>query len=72
MWYNGEIDLYDPSWYGLANPDFTNFEGWGHYSQVAWKATTQVGCASQYCDAGSLFPSMGGWYTVCNYDPPGM
>lgn len=71
MWYNGEIGLFDFDWYGLASPDMSNFEGWGHYTQVVWAATTKVGCASQYCPAGGLFSTMGGWFTVCNYDPAG-
>lgn len=72
MWYNGELDLYPSSAYGQANPDFTNFEAWGHYSQIVWVGSTQVGCAAQYCAPGSMNPSMGAWYSVCNYYPAGM
>jgi len=70
MWYNGEIELFLPSYYGEANPDFSNFESWGHYSQMVWKSTTGVGCAVQYCAAGTIF-SMESWFSVCNYNPPG-
>lgn len=72
MWYNGEVDLYPSSSYGQANPDFSNFEGWGHYSQMVWVGSTQVGCAAQYCPAGTMEPSMAAWFSVCNYYPAGM
>lgn len=71
MWYNGELGLFLPSYYGEANPDMTDFDKWGHFSQLVWKDSTEVGCATQYCPAGGLFPSFAGWYTVCNYGPPG-
>ncbi|KAG8167187.1 hypothetical protein KVR01_002876 [Diaporthe batatas] len=71
MWYNGELDLYPSNAYGQANPDFTNFEAWGHYSQIVWVGSTQVGCAAQYCAPGTMNPTMGAWYSVCNYFPAG-
>ncbi|KAG6553220.1 hypothetical protein Mapa_004954 [Marchantia paleacea] len=36
----------------------------GHYTQVVWKTTAKVGCASSKCPGG-------GTYTVCSYNPPG-
>jgi len=70
--YNGEIGWF-PLPYGQAQPDMTNFESWGHFSQIVWKSTTQVGCATQYCPNG--LANTGGdvspYFTVCNYSPPG-
>ncbi|ROW16446.1 hypothetical protein VPNG_02867 [Cytospora leucostoma] len=71
MWYNGEIDLYPSDAYGKSDPDMSDFEGWGHYSQIVWVGSTAVGCAAQYCEAGTMEPNMAAWYSVCNYYPAG-
>lgn len=43
----------------------------GHYTQIVWRSSVGVGCASQTCTTGSPFGS-GSWVlTVCNYDPAG-
>jgi uncharacterized protein YkwD len=69
--YNDEIGWYPG--YG-SEPDMTNFEHWGHYSQIVWKSTTSVGCATQYCPNGLANTGSGvsPYFTVCNYSPPGM
>lgn len=36
----------------------------GHYTQVVWKSTTHVGCASVECSDKSV-------YIICSYNPPG-
>jgi hypothetical protein len=61
--YNGEINNYRGP-YGSDNPDLSNFADVGHYTQIVWAATTQVGCATQTCPDSSPF-------TVCDYSPPG-
>jgi len=43
----------------------------GHYTQVVWRTSVKIGCASARCTQGSPFGS-GPWYLVaCNYSPPG-
>lgn len=71
MWYNSEIDAYPSDGYNQANPDMSNFENWGHYSQVVWAASTECGCATQFCPAGTIVDGMDSWFTVCNYSPAG-
>lgn len=67
QWYNGEFNSFQ--YYGDANPT-SNFGAWGHFTQVVWASTTEVGCATVKCPAGTVL-SLESWYTVCNYNPPG-
>ena len=70
--YNGEIDLY-PGPYG-SEPDGSNLEAWGHYSQIVWAGTQQVGCYTTDCSVQGLAnvaSGVGQHFTVCNYYPPG-
>ncbi|KAM7282198.1 putative secreted salivary gland peptide [Ixodes scapularis] len=57
FWYN-EIKDYD-----YANPGFSYKTG--HFTQVVWKSTTNVGCAI------SKAASRSAYFVVCNYNPPG-
>jgi len=45
----------------------------GHYTQLVWRHTTQVGCATALCTKNSPFgaqlPTWQLW--VCDYSPPG-
>ncbi len=41
-----------------------NFGSYGHYSQMVWRNTTELGCAMVKCDDGT-------YIVVCNYNPPG-
>lgn len=73
LFYNGEVNNF-AGLYGQANPDMSNFENWGHFSQLVWKATTQVGCATQDCSASGLANTgqyVSPYFTVCNYMSPG-
>ncbi|UKZ95012.1 uncharacterized protein TrAFT101_009861 [Trichoderma asperellum] len=69
QWYNDEMENW--TYYGQANPPSgTDLDSWGHFTQVVWKGSTKVGCATVQCPAGSVL-SLPSWYTVCNYGPPG-
>jgi len=70
-WYNGEIELFPSADYGKDSPDLSNFEDWGHYSQVVWKNTQEVGCAAHFCPIGTMNDRMSVWFTVCDYYPAG-
>lgn len=56
-WY-GEIKDYN-----YSNPGFT--EAAGHFTQLVWKDSQQVGCAIRYCN------SYWGNLIICEYDPSG-
>lgn len=68
--YNNEMMLYPG--YG-SEPDMSNFEGWGHFSQIVWAGTTSVGCYTQQCTGGlsNVGPGVQPYFTVCNYFPVG-
>ncbi|KAK5655932.1 hypothetical protein OQA88_5067 [Cercophora sp. LCS_1] len=70
FWYNGELGKFPSGDYGKSSPSMANFKDWGHFSQLVWKGTSSVGCASYLCPAGTL-ASMEAWFTVCNYSPAG-
>lgn len=43
----------------------------GHYTQLVWRSTREVGCASQRCEGGDL-GALGSWVVaVCQYAPGG-
>lgn len=55
-WYNEIKD------YNYSRPGFSMKTG--HFTQVVWKDSTQIGC-------GLAKSRRGGTYVVCNYNPPG-
>ena len=66
--YNREIELYPG--YGIEPPE--GGEGYGHFTQMVWKNTSQVGCATVKCDTlGNTGEGVQPYFTVCNYYPPG-
>lgn len=70
MWYNWEFPIFPG--FGQANPNMTEFDLWGHFTQVLWKDTKDVGCWSAACDRhdDASHPIGSGFYTVCMYWPP--
>lgn len=68
--YNREMPFY-PGPYDSDNVDLTNFGSFGHFTQIVWKGTQQVGCATQYCPQGLTNAAYAQYFTVCNYYPPG-
>ncbi|MCP4702865.1 MAG: hypothetical protein GY862_39295 [Gammaproteobacteria bacterium] len=49
--------------YNYANNTCKPGKVCGHYTQVVWKSTSQVGCGMASCGSSSIW--------VCNYNPPG-
>ncbi|RDW76647.1 CAP domain-containing protein [Aspergillus mulundensis] len=71
LMYNDEMGYYE-NLYGEATPDMTLFEKWGHFSQIVWKGTTEVGCATVSCPSlGNVDSATAVPFTVCNYSPAG-
>lgn len=54
-WMEDEEGLYD-----FNNPGFSHETG--HFSQVVWKATTELGCGASSCGGEPLY--------MCQYSPP--
>ena len=70
--YDNEIPYY-PLPYGNDNPDMSQFESWGHFSQIVWQSTVGVGCATVTCSSISgVGNDVAPYFTVCNYYPPGL
>ncbi|CAG9822518.1 unnamed protein product [Phaedon cochleariae] len=66
-WYN-EVNEYDPS--SVSGSGLWS-SSTGHYTQMVWADTTEVGCAVSYYSAKNLGRK---WYSVllaCNYGPAG-
>lgn len=57
LWYN-EINNYN-----FAAPVYTDNPQVGHFTQLVWRTTTQVGCAMKVCNGQNFW--------VCRYLPPG-
>jgi glioma pathogenesis-related protein 2 len=62
-WYK-EVASYD-----YANPGFSLETG--HFTQVVWKSSTEVGCGVAQGTASSNGTQFNAFYVVCQYTPPG-
>ena len=60
------------AWYDEARSYFYMFPGFskktGHFTQLIWKTTTQLGCGYATCNGKNGTP---GLFLVCEYNPPG-
>ena len=56
-WYS-EVTSYD-----FATGQSTDGQAVGHFTQVIWASTTELGCGIARCGGQDIF--------VCNYSPPG-
>lgn len=71
LMYNDEFGYFEP-YFGAADPSMSTFDSWGHFTQIVWKSTKQVGCATVVCNGlGNVDSSSPIPFTVCNYGPPG-
>lgn len=61
LWYNSEMENFPE--YGVASPPMGNFENWGHFTQVVWPGSHQIGCG--LTDCGNK------WFGLCLYKPAG-
>ena len=61
---NSAVDLWDneDALYNYNDPEFS--DATGHYTQLVWKASTQIGF-------GAFLTSSGEWLIVAEFDPPG-
>eukprot|EP00775_Hariotina_reticulata_P009625 gene9625-biopygen11521 len=64
MWYD------EVKQYSFSNPGFGM--NTGHFTQVVWKGSRQLGCAIKACNSGlKNLQWPGGVIVVCRYSPPG-
>lgn len=49
----------------VFNPSYEFDNRWGHYSQLVWRNSTELGCAMAFCSGN------GTNVVVCRYNPPG-
>ncbi|XP_047320399.1 pathogenesis-related protein PR-1-like [Impatiens glandulifera] len=60
-----ELWLSEKQYYNYFSNSCEQGQECGHYTQIVWRNTKQVGCARVVCNGGK------GVFMTCNYDPPG-
>lgn len=59
-------------WYDYASNSCQPGRICGHYTQMVWRNSRDIGCAINDCSTGSPFSGFPNWtIVVCNYSPPG-
>ncbi|KAI4367155.1 hypothetical protein MLD38_022923 [Melastoma candidum] len=59
LWVN------EKPFYDYTSNKCTQGKQCGHYTQVVWRNSVQLGCAKVQC------ATRGGSFITCNYNPPG-
>ena len=67
-WWVGEIANYR---YPAPIPACAKGKVCGHYTQVVWRETTEVGCAFRVCSGDGPFGDRDWEIWVCRYAPGG-
>ena len=73
LFYNQEFELYNNFGKDVGDALYDNFHAWGHLTQILWKDSTSVGCATVECPSGlaNTAQDVPPVFTVCNYNCPG-
>ncbi|NXR12512.1 PI16 inhibitor, partial [Semnornis frantzii] len=64
--WNGE-----EKYYNLSTSTCVPGQMCGHYTQVVWASTHQIGCGAKFCEKIDGIETEGMHLLVCNYYPPG-
>ncbi|NWH46024.1 PI16 inhibitor, partial [Fregata magnificens] len=64
--WNGE-----EKYYNLTTSTCVPGQMCGHYTQVVWASTHQIGCGAKFCEKISGIETEDMYLLVCNYYPPG-
>jgi uncharacterized protein YkwD len=66
-----ELWAAETAYYDYASNSCQPGEMCGHYTQIVWRSSADLGCGITLCNSGSPFGG-GAWtFVVCNYSPPG-
>ncbi|KFV89607.1 Peptidase inhibitor 16, partial [Fulmarus glacialis] len=64
--WNGE-----EKYYNLTTSTCVPGQMCGHYTQVVWASTHQIGCGAKFCEKIDGIETEDMYLLVCNYYPPG-
>ncbi|KFU92443.1 Peptidase inhibitor 16, partial [Chaetura pelagica] len=61
----------EEKYYNLSTSTCVPGQMCGHYTQVVWASTHQIGCGSKFCEKIEGLETEDMYLLVCNYYPPG-